>query len=140
MTKVFIASSDLAWAMEMNAIPGADTRLAVNPVDGDYGFFSFGDRHPPGWFDCGPLPQYPIYTVRANIAREFFPKSDWQDCREDQLPADVAAQVEEAAFLRAWRQAAFMEDYTPFSAEESPINGWIAALAERDIEVKLTRG
>src|SRR5689334_18163464 len=88
---VFISYSDLAWAMETNLIPGADTRLAIDPTNGDYGFFSFGDNLPPGWYNCGPLPDYPILEVRANIARELFKNTSWENCRGDQLPPEVEA-------------------------------------------------
>jgi hypothetical protein len=137
---VFIAYSDLAWAMETNLIPGAETRLAVDPGNGDYGFFSFGDNIPPGWCDCGQIPSYPILEVRANIARELYKHLSWENYRGEQLPPEVEAAVEDAAFLRAWRGAAFAEDYTPFTEEDNPLNSWIAALAEQDIDVKLIRG
>ena len=138
--KVFIAFSDLAWAMETNLIPDANTRLVINPVNGDYGFYSFGDNAPPGWFDCGPIPQYPILEVRSTIARDLFPNASWDNCPPDQLPPEVEALSEDPVFLRSWRGAAFSEDYTPYTVEESPVVSWIAALAEEDIEVTLMRG
>jgi hypothetical protein len=138
--RVFIAYSDLAWAMETNLIPGAETRFAINLSNGDYSFFSFDENVPPGWLDCGPIPDYPILEVRANIARELYKDASWDNCKGSELPSEVEALVEDTAFMRAWRGAAFAEDYTPFSIEESPLTAWIAALAEQDIEVTLMRG
>jgi hypothetical protein len=138
--KVFIAHSDLAWAMETNDIPNANTHLAVDPSNGDYGFYSFGDNPPPGWLDCGQIPDYPILTIRAHIARELYPGEQWNDCQGDQLPPRIAEMAEDTAFIRAWRKAAFAEEYNPFSEEEDPLPAWMAALAEDDIDIKLIRG
>jgi hypothetical protein len=138
--RVFIAYSDLAWAMETNLIPGAETHLAINSTNGDYAFFSFGDNIPPGWYDCGLIPDFPILDVRANIARELYKKASWENCTGDRLPPEVEAVAEDPAFMRSWRGAAFAEDYSPFTAEENPITAWLASLAEQDIEVKLMRG
>ena len=138
--KIFIAYSDLAWAMETNLIPGASTHLVIDPSNGDYGFFSFGDNPPPGWHDCGPIPNYPILEVRANIARDIFKNISWDNCRGDQLPPEVEAMAEDPVFMRSWRGSAFAEDYTPFAVDENPITIWLASLAEQDIEVKLIRG
>ncbi len=137
---VFIAYSDLAWAMETNLIPAAETRLVINPENADYGFYSFGDNPPPGWYDCDLIPTYPILEIRANVARELYPQADWQNCSGAALPPDIEAMVEDTAFIRAWRKVAFAEEYTPFTAEEDPINNWLAILAEENIVIKLMRG
>ncbi|MEW6738129.1 MAG: hypothetical protein AB1489_43040 [Acidobacteriota bacterium] len=139
---VFIAYSDLAWAMETNLIPGAETRLAIDPYNGDYGFYSFGDNPPPDWYDCGPIPSYPILIARANVARQLYPNEAWENCQGGDLPPAIAtlAEAEDTAFLRAWRKAAFAEEFTPFTLEDNPLTPWIAALAEANIEIKLMRG